>query len=784
MLKKISLRASQIIYLGIILLSLAIIIKPGASIFYYRLRLDPGQIKPDEGYSYRYPLKLNSLIFPAEGGVLRENNQPLSKDTPSRVIEDGDGLYFLTDPRREAHYLYFAPSGNSNPRTSGNTYTLFLPLIFFSRAMGLVYLALFSLLLVNSITNPQTLEQHRAIAWKSLFLWILLAGYAYAGLEWLFFITKPSFMDAVNVLERVGLLLQTGFFLAFPALVIGLVLYALDHLPAPVGHGIPLLLAVILPALMLASISLLLLDNFTYTIFRFGIVTSLGIWRLAYGGGFLVIFILYHRRLMGALGLRGERSKPASLPGSTVVVLLGLFAVSLVSLALQLDLSSSTGSTTTADAVADNRPNIILFGSDGLQAANLSAYGYERDTTPALRQLAAEALLAENAFPNAAHSSGSVVSILTSKLPTQTRVLYPPDILQEKDAYLHLPGILMQEGYYTVEIGVPHYIDAFTVNLQRGFDLVNNRTPDESSWLQFLQGAGIDNTIYFNSLLTERITARLNHIFYIQKMVNPIDKVTTPSDYLEDEERVEQLIEIINTSERPFFVHVHMMGTHGGNFYPQAQKYSLGKTQDEEWMVDFYDDAVLAFDNYLRTVLDALEQSGKLDNTVLVIYSDHAMIYKVNERIPLIIRFPYGEHAGRIQANVQNLDIAPTLLDYLGMPVPDWMGGLSLLQDNIPPDRLIFSTGTLVMSDGNLLAEKLKAPFYQFSYFYTIRCNQWYYYETDTGKWWSLGINGHTAPCDLGDRPPDAQIQQALADLLIKNGFDIASLPLEVQTAP
>lgn len=784
MLNKISLRASQIIYLGIILLSLAIIIKPGASIFHYRLRLDPGQIKPDDGYAYRYPLKLNSLIFPAEGGVLRENNQLLSKDSPGMLIEEGDGRYFLTDPRREAHFIYFAARGNSDPRTNGKTYTLFLPLIFFSRSMGLAILALFSILLVNSITNSQTLEQHRTAAWKSLFLWILLAAYAYAGLEWLFFITKPSFMDTVSILERVGLLLQTGFFLASPVLMIGLVLYALDQLPAPGGHGIPLLLAIILPALILASISLLLLDNFTYTVFRFGIVSSQGIWRLAYGGSFLLIFILYHRRLMGTLGLRGERSKPAVPPGTAVMVLLGLFVVSLVSLALQLDFSSSNGSTATANTVADNHPNIILLGSDGLQAANLSAYGYERDTTPALRQLAAEALLAENAFPNAAHSSGSVTSILTSKLPTQTRVLYPPDILQEKDAYLHLPGILKQSGYHTVEIGVPHYIDALTVNLQRGFDLVNNRTPDESSWLQFLQGDGIDNTIYFNSLLTERLTARLNHIFFIQKMVNPIDKVTTPSDYIEDEVRVKQLIEIINSSDRPFFVHVHMMGTHGENFFPQVQKYSLGQTQDEEWMVDFYDDAILAFDNYLRAVLNALEQSGKIDNTILVIYSDHAMIYKVNERIPLIIRFPYGEHAGRIQANVQNLDIAPTLLDYLGIPVPEWMGGLSLLQNNTPPDRLIFSTGTLVMSDGNLLTEKLKPPFYQFSYFYTILCNRWYYYETDTGKWWSMEINGHTAPCDPGNRPPDAQIQQALADHLIKNGFNISSLPLDVQSVP
>jgi hypothetical protein len=780
--KKLPLRLSHIIYLGLILVSLAIIIKPGASTFHYRLRIDPTQVMPDAGYAYRYPVKVNTFFFPPTGGVLLENNQQLSKDSSTLLTEVGEGRYFLTDPHKEAYYLYFAPQDNSDPRTNGNTYTLYLPVVFFSRAMGLFYLVIASFLLINPITDLRNLDPYRSAIWRRLFGWVILAAYIYVGLEWLFFITKPSFMDTLGAFQKIELLLQTGFLLAFPALLISLILWGLSHLPGiKAGQGILLALAAVLPAAIFAGLSMLLLDNFTYTLFKIGIVTTQGIWRLVYGGGFLLVVVLFHRRILISLGVWKASSKSISVPRIGEYVLPGLFALSLALVIIRLDFAALTNAQAIA-VRADGQPypNIILLGGDGLDAAHLSAYGYERNTTPTLKQLAAGALVAENAFPNAAHSSGSVISILTGKLPTQTRVLYPPDILQEKDAYQHLPGILKREGYYTAELGVVHYVDAYTMNMQEGFNMVNNRSAGETSLFQFLPGAAIDKTIYFASLLMERISERLKHIFYIQEMENPITKVLTPSDYLEDEERIEKLKEIINTTETPFFVHVHMMGTHGPDFYPSIQQYSLGKTQAEKWMADFYDDAILSFDAYLGSVVDALEQSGKINNTILIVYSDHGMKYVVHERIPLIFSFPNGEHAGRIQANVQNLDIAPTLLDYLGLPIPDWMGGESLLSANLPPDRLIFATGTSsakIMSDGNLVVEKVTPPFYQFSYFSVVQCDQWFQVNIDSGHWMAEEVEGHTAPCKAEDMLSIEEIKQELAEHLAKNQFDVSTLP-------
>jgi arylsulfatase A-like enzyme len=93
----------------------------------------------------------------------------------------------------------------------------------------------------------------------------------------------------------------------------------------------------------------------------------------------------------------------------------------------------------------------------------MSVFSYERDTTPTLRELSGPSLVVENAFTNAGATLGSIASIFTSKLPFETGVIYPPNISQGTDASEHLPGILSKAGYKAVEIGVPHYVDAFSI---------------------------------------------------------------------------------------------------------------------------------------------------------------------------------------------------------------------------------------------------------------------------------------------------------------------------------
>jgi phosphoglycerol transferase MdoB-like AlkP superfamily enzyme len=350
------------------------------------------------------------------------------------------------------------------------------------------------------------------------------------------------------------------------------------------------------------------------------------------------------------------------------------------------------------------------------------------------------------------------------------------------DAYQHLPGLLKELGYQTIEYGVPFYVDAYNYNLQNGFDIVNNRTLSVGKLGNLARRLGYEEEVYFLSRLVWRISDRLLHIFYMQEMENPFDIVTQVVPSISDTDKVNQLLASIDNADGPIFVHAHLLGTHGGYYDPPDQLFSIGEDQIGPWMDDFYDDTLRAFDALLGKVIYHLKKNGQENNTILIIYSDHNKEFKVNGRVPLIIHFPDGEYTARLTRNVENLDIAPTILDYLDLPIPDWMDGESLLDNNLNDRRLIFSAGTIEMKPNEekiaFLDESLdKPPFYQFSYIDVIDCQNWHSFDLNTYKWTSGTVDGYVEPCNPQELLTQAKIKQAVYDCLRMDGFDISSLP-------
>jgi hypothetical protein len=171
-----------------------------------------------------------------------------------------------------------------------------------------------------------------------------------------------------------------------------------------------------------------------------------------------------------------------------------------------------------------------------------------------------------------------------------------------------------------------------------------------------------------------------------------------------------------------------------------------------------------------------------MDQTVLVVYSDHADQWRTNDRIPLLFHFPHGEYAGRIPTNTQDLDIAPTLLDYLGMDIPAWMSGQSLLHGSPAKDRPIISAGVVGVdcTPPNYWCiidrSRDKPPFYQFGFIQVVVCQKMYTLILNTGQWSQTDVVGHTAPCAEDTLPSSAQVRNIALDHLLFYGFDISSL--------
>jgi len=611
-------------------------------------------------------------------------------------------------------------------------------------------------------TSKQT--KHNRHPWLALFNLTIYSAYFYAFMEWLFFATKPSSLSILTPLELALVLVITGGAVALPLLASLLVLSLPTWLVRnPDWHSRLLTLAYLVPALMFSVTALIMFDNFTYTVFKFGIVTTVGGWQALYALGFGLFFwqtMLFVRRTAQKRGRKRASFLPLSLlTVSTVIILL-------INFSQESNLGSFVSNLNNASA---NRPNVIILGSDGLSDTYLSTFGYSRETTPFLTKVAETSLVAENAFPNASSTTASTTSALTGKEPATVKVYRYPDILSGRDSFEHLPGILKQNGYITVEIGTPYYVDAQKLNLLDGFDIVNDQSLNLPALSLLRTVLGNSPSTYFIWTIFERASERLKHILFIEEMQNPLEEVNDPSARLSDDERVDQIIDLLDQSERPVFVFTHLMDTHGPTFSSSKKASESSVDINGPWDRSLYEAAIGNFDDHVKKIYTHLEQAGQLDNTILVIYTDHGYKYAVNQRIPIIIHFPKNEYAGTRSNNVQIIDIPVTVLDYLGISRPNWMTGVSLLDGEPPADRHIIS---IVAGS----PRKIEPPFYQIKTIQVIVCQKWYALNVQENSWRSGNIYQHTTQCGKGLIPSEEKVRQEMLDYLERYGYDVSSL--------
>ena len=613
--------------------------------------------------------------------------------------------------------------------------------------------------MTQNTTAPQNKIRHN---WKALFQLTVFSAYFYAFMEWVFFATKPSSLSILAPAESVIVLVVAGGTVAL-SLIISLVLLSIPAwlVKSPAWRKRLHILRYIPVTLMLSVTALILVDNFTYTVFKFGIVSTWGVWGAIYTLGFGIIF---WRMMRFAKRTTRRSGKIAS------ILSLSLLAVSAAGFAaVRLSGNMSPGNSDPRDPSSEKYPNIIVLGSDGLSANYLSVYGSSQDTTPFLSELVKTSLVAENAFPNVSSTTGSITSVLTGKAPITIKVFRYPDILSGEDSFEHLPGILKKEGYRTVEIGTPYYVDAQRLNLMDGFDIVNNRSLDLPALDVLRTVLGNSPSMYFIQTILDRAGERLLHIFFIREMRNPLAEVNDHGNRMTDGQRVDQIIDQLDHADRPVFILAHLMDTHGPAFSSQKHVISGAITGEEEWDENLYKDSILTFDGHVRKIYEYLKQSGKLEDTILVIYTDHGFKYAVNHRIPIIIHFPRDSYMGARVNNVQIVDIPVTLLDYLGLPKPEWMTGISMLGEEPPADRGII--GIVASSP-----KKIAPPFHQIKTMQLIVCQKWYALNVQENTWSSGSVKGHTAKCDEDLLPSDDDARQTILEYLRKYNYDIGSL--------
>ncbi len=571
---------------------------------------------------------------------------------------------------------------------------------------------------------------------------LFAAGVVVLGYEFAFELTKPSPVSrgtGTELLQTLGYVVLLPAILAVVVTPLALGLEALVRLAAPkLPRGV-LPLSVVGAVIFVGLLSFL--QNLIYSISATGLNRDDDLLlKLAYGIGAGAAAVLLVLRLSRTPDRRWQVA-------SGCMVVLGLPALWVT----WQYVADTPDVPTLAESGATHRYNVIVLSADAVEAEHMSAYGYERPTTPFLAEHVGEFMRFENAFTNNGNTTGSIAALLTGRSPLETRIVYPPDQLGADDAQLSLPFLLARLGYRTENWAVPHYADARDQNLARAFDLDNDEQQRGAFLAGPATGVGLAGWFVRDTLGTQKDLVL--DVLGIEEMSNPYAQVATVvGDTITDDQRAEGVIDAIG-GDRPFFVNTHFMSTHGPVYDDLDDPvFSANIAQTERWQRDFYDDALTSYDDRVKQIYEALERAGKLDDTILVVTSDHGIEYDATKRVPLLIRLPGGAGAGSFAANVERADLAPTVLATLGYAPPSWMTGMNLLDpSSLPADREILATSSSVREFSNNQGFHAGASDVLVT---AIRC-RWYVQRDPDGKSRSGEVAGSTATCDeRPDAPP------------------------------
>jgi len=530
-------------------------------------------------------------------------------------------------------------------------------------------------------TNPITRFSAGRTTLRLINLWFLVV-LAEVALEVLFQLSKHSFLSSLSPLDIAAMAVNTLTMLMAPGVAVLGVLYLVGYAAASRWPGLSSGLqygALILICFCCLSLALVHVDTWVYGAFEVNLAKTSVPTRF-----FLLLVMIYLTLLLAwKIGTLGQRqgSRLSWLP----LALFGLLLA--ISLASGLGNYRSYCPTITDQVLADKKivdlPNIFLISSDGLDLEPMSVYGFGLKTTPNLKRLAASSYVYYAAYANSSATRMSIAALLAGVHPFTNKVMHKYDVLWGQYSLNHLPGILARMGYYCIDISDGYYATPSVFNLRGGFHRENASQRDlrlAGPWWS-LRVAFNRSWPLFQSLLarvTHRWVALAGFAEVLQSEKPLVLRKANPNAQECDAPQVASLIKDIRTQSRPIFAHVHLIETHPGVYgcggYMALRQFSRG-TQTRPSQDEFYYDALLNMDAYVGQVIDALRQTGKWKNTLLVFNTDHNRRWSSMYPLPLIVHLPGQVRGYKVTEPVQFIDIAPSIVHYLGLAVPGWMEG-------------------------------------------------------------------------------------------------------------
>ncbi|HIG01863.1 MAG TPA: hypothetical protein EYQ66_11255 [Myxococcales bacterium] len=290
--------------------------------------------------------------------------------------------------------------------------------------------------------------------------------------------------------------------------------------------------------------------------------------------------------------------------------------------------------------------NIVFILIDTLRADRLSAYGYERETSPTLDALAADGLRFAQNMSQSSWTKCSMASMWTAHYPARTGVTRSEDAISP-DA--KMPAEILQEaGYKTYALWRNAWVGP-SFGFSQGFEVYHSprASPVAPSIRREKPTTGVAGTDW--------------------------DIVQSAKDFL------------LTHSQEKFFLYLHLMDVH--QYVYDEDSALFGTTYS-----DIYDNSIRWVDRLIGVLIEDLEERGLRDKTLIIVASDHGEAFGEHGReghardvysevvtTPLIISFPFRlPEPLVVEAPSENVDLWPTLLDLLGLEPIEGADGRSL----------------------------------------------------------------------------------------------------------
>jgi arylsulfatase A-like enzyme len=335
----------------------------------------------------------------------------------------------------------------------------------------------------------------------------------------------------------------------------------------------------------------------------------------------------------------------------------------------------------------EDAPNVILLGADTLRADRLSSYGYAEAETPNMDALAADGVRYAEMMAQASWTKPSFATVFTSLYPSSHTATGKPHRLPQ--AVVTLAEVLAASGYHTGGFANNPSISA-SFGFDQGFADYVYLTPDHL----FAGNEAASQTALYQALRRAWAMVAGERI-YPQRFYQEASIVNARAlDWLETNKHTR------------FFLFLHYMDPHDPYFeHPYSGTgYARASDQNPDPVLAptfsrLYDGEVGYLDGYLGQLFDWLKAEELYDDTLIVLTGDHGeefqehggwwhgqTLYQEQIAVPLIIKYPQQARAGSVVVELaRSLDLAPTILDVSGVPIPAEMMGRSLWGDTEPP---------------------------------------------------------------------------------------------------